>query len=84
LPVSLETKNAGAPAVKLGSTFQDVIRYMGTPDSLTADSTSGKPYILEYKFSYGKMVFGLNQRTQIVEGWTKLDTNNRLIESSRS
>lgn len=81
--INIGEKNPAAPAVVVGSSFQDVINAEGTPDSLTYDSFNDKPYMLEYKTDYGKLVYYLDEFTQVVKYWDKLDPNNRLIETSR-
>jgi hypothetical protein len=81
--INIGDKNPSAPAANPGSSFQDIINAMGTPDSLTANTLSYRPYMLEYILPSGRMVYYLDERTQIVTKWDKLNEYNHMIETSK-
>jgi hypothetical protein len=81
--INIGDRNPSAPAANPGSSFQNVINAMGTPESLTASSFSYRPFMLEYILPNGRMVYYLDERTQIVTRWDKLNEYNHIIETSK-
>lgn len=62
--IRLGTKDPSAAPIKIGSTLEDAVNAMGTPDELGA-YYDGKPQYLKYGTSY----VDLNYTTGLVEKW---------------
>ncbi len=75
--ICLGTKDPSAPAIVKGSTLEDVVRAMGTPDEVTPYSANDKPLYLKYGTSYIEM----DQSTGLVKTWTN-NGNLKVIEDT--
>jgi glucan-binding YG repeat protein len=66
------SKDPSAPPIAIGSTLDDIIKAMGTPDDITSSGFNDKPYRVRYGTSY----IYLDDMSGKVESWTNTGNLN--------
>lgn len=70
--INIGNIDPSAQPIEVGTTFENVIKAMGTPDSLTASSFNDKPYMLQYGNSY----IYIDDISQKVQSWSNTGNLN--------